>query len=206
MHAPLGLRGTGVACERNERWLFKDIDFSLEPGQALQVTGPNGCGKTTLLRMICGLLPLHYGQLYWDTQLIEKAHSEFYKHLYYLGHKKAIKLALSPLENLQLSLMSVEHRHILMALATVGLADYAATPCWQLSAGQQQRVALAALSLSKTKLWILDEPFTALDQQGIAHFEACFEQHVQQGGMLMLTTHHSFTLPTVRVHSLSLAV
>jgi len=189
-----------LSCERGGLVLFDHLDFSVNPGDVLQIVGPNGSGKTTLLRILAGLSTSYEGQLHWHAG---KAQKEFL----YLGHKPGIKIMLSPLENLRwyvsssLSVQSMPvpnmtapktDEGIMQALAHWQLQGYEHQPCYQLSAGQQQRVALARLLLSDARLWLLDEPFTAIDQTGVAQLESLLVTHADRGGSVVLTSHHTF--------------
>lgn len=187
------LTATNLQCIRDDRILFTNLNFTLAAGQLLQVEGRNGSGKTSLLRILCGLTLPTEGTVTWQEQDIQTIRSTYYANLLYIGHTSGIKAELTPLENLALaqaigcypSGVSLEE-----ALAQVGLAGFEEVPTRALSAGQQRRVALARLLLNHAQLWILDEPFTALDKTAISLVENWLEQHAQQGGMAVLTSHH----------------
>ena len=162
----------------------------------MQLEGPNGAGKTTLLRVIAGLLPLAEGQLTWQGQNLAKAEikEDFNQNLVFLGHQPGIKPELSTLENLSwfAGLEGITDEVLLVqALAAVGLAGYEGQLSHQLSAGQKRRVALARLLVTRRKLWLLDEPFTALDKQAVANLKQLFMHHCSQGGSIILTSHHA---------------
>ena len=158
-------------CERDERVLFSHLSFSIAAGEVLQVQGANGSGKTTLLRILCGLNPEYAGELSWQGQAVQDIRETFSSRMFYLGHSPAINKTLTPLQNLRWYCAShgfSDDGAIHEALAELGLAGYDNIPCHQMSAGQQRRVSLARLLLSPADLWILDEPFTALDKRGVA--------------------------------------
>jgi heme exporter protein A len=187
------LRAANLFCERDGRLLFRELDFSLNTGEIMQVDGPNGSGKTTLLRWLSGLSNRCQGELFWHGQPLETARDLFIRQTVYLGHEAGIKLLLSPVENLRwyCTLQAgIDQEGIVAALEKAGLAGFEDTPCRNLSAGQRRRVAIARLLLSKAVFWILDEPFTAIDKTGVAELEQIIAGHVQQGGMVLLTTHH----------------
>lgn len=195
-------------CERAYRTLFSDLSFSINAGEALQIAGPNGSGKSTLLKVIAGISSDYTGKLYWKNEEIRHCREYYHSQMCFLGHAKAVKLSLTARENLawfQGLYPCHVSANIDVALKKVGLAAYADTLCSQLSAGQQQRVALARLIMSAAHLWILDEPFTAIDKQGIAEFEALIGSFVEQGGAVMITTHHNLQLP-VALRTVNLGV
>ncbi|MEX5534352.1 cytochrome c biogenesis heme-transporting ATPase CcmA [Pseudomonas syringae] len=190
------LQATTLACERDGRMLFENLDLQLHTGDMLQISGPNGCGKTSLLRLLCGLMQPTVGQVVLDTQPVGREPAAPGSKLLWIGHAPALKDVLTPLENL--SWLSALHQPadadaIATALDAVGLAGFEDVPCHTLSAGQQRRVALARLYLPGPPLWLLDEPFTALDRQGIEQLENHLAGHCEQGGMIVMTTHHSLS-------------
>lgn len=187
-----------LRCERDERVLFNELAFSVCAGDVLQIEGPNGSGKTTLLRIISGLSSAYEGDIFWRDDAIKKVRPDFYQNLHYLGHLPGIKASLTPRENLRWSCALEFQDHdaqIESALEKVGLFGFEDLPCFTLSAGQQRRVALARLYLTSCPLWILDEPFTAIDKKGVEELEAKLAQHAQEGGAVLLTTHHQLQLP-----------
>jgi heme exporter protein A len=184
-------------CERDERILFSDLDFSLKEGQVLQVAGANGSGKTTLLRILCGLNPDYAGDILWQGMQVRDVPEQYRAALFYLGHSPAINKSLTPLQNLRWFCALRGFRDdaaIVAALAELGLRGYEEIPCYQMSAGQQRRVSLARMPLSGASLWILDEPFTALDRYGVAELEARIADFAHGGGAVILTTHHQLQL------------
>jgi heme exporter protein A len=172
-----------LSCEREGRRLFTDLELVIEPGGCVELTGPNGSGKSTLLRCIAGLFPDYEGEIHVGD-------------LAYLGHRPGVSLALSPLENLRwyrsLQGSTVDPRPV---LERVGLAGYEDVLCQHLSAGQQRRVALARLMLGGGRLWLLDEPFTALDASGVALARAVIGDHLDAGGAAICATHQSLGVP-----------
>lgn len=181
-----------LACSHDERVLFSQLSFQVEAGEMVQIEGPNGAGKTTLLRMIAGLSQPDRGDIQWQQKSIRKQREEYQQQMIYLGHQAGVKSVLTPFENLAFyQAVQGEHNQdaIWDALAQVDLIGYEDVPVAQLSAGQQRRVALARLWLSKATLWILDEPLTAIDKSGVAKLIALFEKHTQAGGIILLTTH-----------------
>lgn len=195
-----------LSCERDERILFGQLCFQCRAGDILQLIGPNGSGKTTLLRCLAGVSREYQGDIFWRGAPLPGAAWQFARESLYLGHLPGIKKALTPIENLRwyqqtcdgTSTFSIEQ-----ALEKVGLAGYEETPCYQLSAGQHRRVALARLYLSSALCWILDEPFTAIDKQGVAALESLLEQHAARGGITLLTSHQDLSVASVRSVSLA---
>ncbi|HJV94808.1 MAG TPA: cytochrome c biogenesis heme-transporting ATPase CcmA [Albitalea sp.] len=187
------LTATQLACSRGERRLFGDLSFSVEPGGWLHVTGENGAGKTTLLRTLVGLSPADSGEIRWDGIPVRDHRDEFHRLLIYLGHQAALKDELSPLENLQLALalegQPIKESDALAALDTMGLRGREDLPARYLSAGQKRRVLLARLLLRRAPLWVLDEPFNALDKAAVELLGVLLEAHLERGGMVVLTSH-----------------
>ncbi|WP_134705584.1 cytochrome c biogenesis heme-transporting ATPase CcmA [Rahnella sp. CJA17(1/100)] len=186
-----------LSCVRDERTLFSGLSFTIEPGEMVQIEGRNGAGKTSLLRILAGLSSPDAGEVRWQGVSTRRQRDIFHQQLLYLGHQPGVKSVLTAFENLAFYLSvngptvrgNASAEAIYQALENVGLLGYEDVTVGQMSAGQQRRVALARLWLSDAPLWILDEPLTAIDKQGVATLIALFEQHAQQGGMVLLTTH-----------------
>ncbi|OLS63476.1 cytochrome c biogenesis heme-transporting ATPase CcmA [Pseudomonas putida] len=188
------LQAVGLACERDWRMLFEHLHLQVTAGDMLQISGPNGSGKTSLLRLLAGLMQPTQGEILLNGKPLAEQGAELARSLVWIGHAAGIKDLLTPEENL--TWLCALHRPasrdaIWQALEAVGLRGFEDVPCHALSAGQQRRVALARLYLDSPPLWILDEPFTALDKQGVAQLEAHLARHCEQGGMVVLTTHHT---------------
>jgi len=192
-------------CDRDDRVLFENLDFDLSEGQVLQVQGSNGSGKTTLLRILCGLNDSYEGSIKWYGQEIEDQAASFFSSLLYIGHRVGVSKALTPLENLRWSCslrQAVSDDQIMAALKEVGLRGFEESPCYTLSAGQQQRASLARLIISPAALWVLDEPFTTLDTKGVTMLEKILQRQAQSGGSVLVTTHHSLSIAELILLSL----
>lgn len=192
------LQAIAISCERGGRPLFAPQSFTLSPGQAMQIEGDNGSGKTSLLRMVCGLAPTASGEVRWGGQAISEVRHAFSRDLLYLGHSLGLKDELSAVENLRVASVlaghSVGHEQAVQALQAQGLGSRSHLPLRVLSQGQKRRVALARLQLSKARLWVLDEPFVALDTLAVLALQQVLRQHLEQGGLLLFTSHQAVDL------------
>ncbi len=194
-----GLYLSSIGCTRGYRDLFSNLDFKLCSGQILRVEGKNGSGKTSLLRIMAGLAQPLEGEVLWNDRKIHHAESDYFQNLLYIGHRAGIKFELTPVENLCMTKSlqgSKTSTSIEEALYQVGLYGFEDIPCAQLSAGQKRRVALAQLFLTHAKCWILDEPYTSLDVVAVSVLETLFKQHVNSGGMLIITSHQPINVDT----------
>lgn len=183
-----------LACLKGDRLLFRGLALRLEAGELLRVAGPNGIGKTSLLRLATGLALPEAGTVRWQGTPISREREAFHRSLLYLGHAAALNDLLSPLENLRFACAAagddVDEEICMQALVRIGLADQLDLPARVLSQGQRRRVGLARLFLaSRRPLWVLDEPFTALDVRAVAELATTLSDHCAAGGMVMLTTH-----------------
>ena len=193
-----------LVCERNGRVLFRDLAFSLNSGDILHVQGSNGVGKSSLLRILCGLLEPAAGSVLWNNQDIYQDSSTFTANVGYLGHKLGLKSQLTVLENLRLFAQAPSEHEERTWLSQFDVLDVKHQRVETLSAGQQQRVALARLLARKARLWLLDEPFTAIDQQGSRALEQVMLRHQQSGGMIIFTSHQDVQLPGASVRLIGL--
>jgi heme exporter protein A len=197
------LKAEQLECIRDDRSLFRNLSFSVQSGQALLLEGGNGCGKTSLLRILCGFREPDAGALFWCGQAIRD--SDFLVRMAYVGHADGLKKELTVLENLRFAqaMRSGGCMDIEQALATVQMSGYDDNRVQTLSAGQKRRITLARLLLSDSALWILDEPLTALDRRGIALVESLLVEHIRRGGMAILTSHQDisqFPVDLQRIH------
>jgi heme exporter protein A len=202
------LAAIDLACFRGDRLLFRDLNVRVDAGQALQVRGPNGCGKTTLLRILCGLTRPEDGTIRWRGRVLHAHDPDYLRELRYIGHSDGVKLMLSPRENLRIAMaleIGADEAALASALARLDLAEFMDVPCRTLSAGQRRRVGLARLTLGGARLWLLDEPFTALDRTGCGVVRALIEAHLDAGGCAVLTSHQPIHLDAGKSISIDLA-
>ncbi|EIJ41113.1 heme ABC exporter, ATP-binding protein CcmA [Beggiatoa alba B18LD] len=182
-----------LQCIRDDRILFENLNFSVASGEILQIEGRNGSGKTSLLRILCGLALPTEGSIYWQSEDIAALKGDYWENLLYVGHLAGIKTELTPLENLRVTqalMMKTTGIDLEEALKIIGLCGFEDVPVRTLSAGQQRRVALARLLVCDVPLWILDEPFTSLDKAAIQMIEGLLDAHAQRGNLAVLTSHH----------------
>lgn len=195
---PLFLSTSGLACHRGKRRLFQDLTLHVSAGTGLIVQGANGSGKTSLLRMLAGLTPPAAGQVCWNGIPIRQLCDAYRAQLLYCGHLNGLKDELSAEENLMaaaaLSGRPVSTTMVRSALQEVGLGRCEHLPSRVLSQGQKRRVMLARLLLDQRALWILDEPLTALDANAIAWLSRVIDWHLQQGGLVVMTSHQDISL------------
>lgn len=204
-----GLSLRELSCTRGNRQLFSGLSLEVDPGQLLRVRGANGAGKTSLLRMLCGLLLPASGQVLWHGHPLADQREKFGRDLLYLGHAAAVKDELSPLENLLDACALGGHTPTtaaaMAALQAAGLRRHERTPVRRLSQGQRRRSALARLALSQSApLWILDEPFNALDTVASAWLTGLVESHLHNAGMVVLTSHQDVPISTPNQKDLAL--
>lgn len=187
-----------LGCVRGDRRLFSGLDLSLSPGTFVQLTGPNGSGKTSLLRILCGLLAPAEGEVRWQGANIRSLGEDYFTAVTYLGHRPGVKDELSALENLKISnaLNGVEigNENGIAALQRMGLAGREHLPARYLSEGQRRRLALARLLLCNTRLWLLDEVMTSLDKGAVGLVRSLIEEHLKRGGIAIVATHQELEL------------
>ena len=203
------LEVSNLSCSRGDHRLFSGLNLALLPGQIMQVQGENGKGKTSLLRTLCGFLLPDEGQITWCGSDVRKLAEEYFANLLYLGHHNAIKDELSGLENLLISAglagIVLDEKSALAALRRMGLKGRERLPTKVLSQGQRRRVALARLLVGNAKLWVLDEPLTALDVGAVALIQELMGEHLANQGMVIFTTHQPLAIEGVEMRRLSLS-
>jgi heme exporter protein A len=183
---------------RGDRRLFSGVNLVVEPGSWVQLTGPNGSGKTSLLRMICGLLEPAEGDIRWQGQNIRSLREDYFSQLTYLGHRNGVKDELTAIENLRyasgLSGLELSNQAAICALRDLGLEGRELLPARSLSQGQRRRLALARLKVSQTTLWVLDEILTSLDRAATSLIQTILSRHVGNGGIALVATHQDLDL------------
>ena len=197
-----------LACARGARRLFGGIKLALSNGSLLHVTGPNGSGKTSLLRLLCGLLTPEQGEIRWNSELIQRLGNGYRRDVIYLGHLNGIKDDLNAVENLRFAAyigdIKIPAKEIRDALRALGIDSQAQLPTKVLSQGQKRRVALARLLITKSKLWLLDEPFAALDDTATNLLRSVISDHLTQGGIVVITSHQALNVAAKSNQSLQL--
>ena len=197
------IRTENLCFERDEIKVIDRVNLELNSGDLLQVEGCNGSGKTTLLRLLTTAITPTSGRIFYQGKKLSDCRYEYCSNIIFIGHQIALKERLTPVENLDwLSPIGLSQDSINRALDLVGLRDFETAPSWSLSAGQKRRVALARLIVSNAKIWFLDEPFTAIDTQGIGLMKQLIDDHVSKGGAVVFSTHQSVDMKNVRRYSL----
>lgn len=198
-----------LACVRGDRLLFKSVGFELKAGGLLYVLGENGSGKSSLLRLLCGLLMPDDGAVFWCGKKIKQDPESYQSNLLYIGHLNGLKDDLTAFENLHISARlagyEVDTKKALAALTAIGLERCANLPVRVLSQGQKRRVALARLWLTESQLWVLDEPFAALDASSVNILASRLSQHMTTGGMTIITTHQDVAISAQSTQTLRLS-
>lgn len=200
------LSANALTCIREDRILFDQLSFDILPGDLIQIEGPNGAGKTSLLRILAGLSRPYDGCVEYAGKNIERDREGYYENLLYIGHLAGVKGELTAQENLDFNLqMHGDHcDNIEAALSEVKLTGFEDALASHLSAGQNRRIALARLWQSEVKVWILDEPFTAIDKAGVSELEALFVQHIDNGGIVIFTSHQDLQIGAQRLKRITL--
>lgn len=197
-----------LSCVRGDRTLFRDLDFELEAGELLHLKGENGSGKTTLLRALAGLLLPESGEIRWRGENIRRLREEYTRHLLYLGHLNGIKGDLTAVENLRIAAVldgfRLTEARAWEVLGEIGLRGHEDLPSKHLSQGQKRRVALARLLVNQASLWVLDEPFTALDVAAVQLLQEVIRQHIDNGGLVVVTTHQAVAMIGEQTRSITL--
>lgn len=189
MQKSVNLQVRHLCIERGDRELCQDLSFSVQSKELVRIAGENGAGKSSLIKALLGWLPIEEGQIEFNGEDVTLHRHSLLQNQLYLGHNPGIKTVFTALENLRVYCPEASEDALEEALTQVQLSAFAETPAAQLSAGQKRRIALARLWLTRKPLWLLDEPFTALDVKGVAALEHCMEQHLAQGGAVLITTH-----------------
>ncbi|KAF1050155.1 cytochrome c biogenesis heme-transporting ATPase CcmA [Xylophilus sp.] len=203
----LRLAAAGVRCRRGGRNVLPLVDFDLRAGQVLELRGANGSGKTSLLRLLAGLTPASAGELHWNGRRLRPVDAGYAAQMAYLGHLNGLSPHLSAAENLRLGLRlsgGAPAEAVPAALATWGLAALAGQPVRRLSQGQRRRLALARVTLGQRALWLLDEPYAALDRASEDLLDAQLTAHLEHGGAAVIATHRPLGVPATMLRTLQL--
>jgi heme exporter protein A len=197
-----------LACQRGDRLLFADLNLELNSGELLYVEGANGAGKTTLLRTLARLFTPLEGAIFWQGEAVSELGEEYHRQFLHIGHRPAVKDSLTASENLRYALQlagrASDRATLDGALATMGLDGYQDQPARALSFGQRRRIILAQLLLTRAPLWLLDEPFNALDVRAVTQLSDIIRAHLANGGMVVLTTHQPIAWGETPVRTLRL--
>ena len=200
--APM-LEARGLTCVRGERELFSGLDLQVFAGQCLHIRGENGVGKTSLLRLLTGLASPESGEVLWNGQAIKKEASSYHANLLFLGHRDALKEDLSALENLRMYAaidgIELSDQDAFTSLWRFGLKGREDLPVNCLSAGQKKRVLMARMLTRRAQVWILDEPFNALDTHAVQELQGLIAEHLEANGLVVLTSHQPLSIPDLRV-------
>lgn len=208
VYSPLPLiTASGLTCIREERILFESLDLEVKAGDIVQIEGPNGVGKTSLLRILAGLSMPYDGDVHFQGTSISSVRDDFHQNLLYLGHLPGVKGEMTAQENLEfnLSMHGLNPEYAEATLQEVNLLGFEDALASHLSAGQHRRIALAKLWQSNAPIWILDEPFTAIDKLGVKKLEQLFIDHAKHGGCVILTTHQDLAIPETLLKKVTLA-
>lgn len=206
-HAEVLLRARALCCVRNDQVLFRGLDLELCDGEILQVDGANGSGKTSLLRILCGLSLAEEGEVSWCGRDINSSRADYYRDLVYIAHTNAVKSDLTLLENMEINSAlcgkrgELSHEEVLVKLA---LIDYADLPAGKLSSGQKRRLALTRLLTARARLWVLDEPLNSLDEASKSLITGLIGEHVDSGGSVVMTSHETVDLQSRKIRTLNL--
>ena len=208
MKNPCTLTFSKLGCNKGGRQLFSDVDCTLEAGHWLYVTGANGVGKTSLLRMVCGLSSIEYGDVLWNGRSIHAQHDAYRQDLCYLGHLNALQESMSVAENLAftsaLSGRAPSPAQTEQVLTRFGLRGRSRQLVRHLSQGQKRRVALSRLALSRARLWVLDEPYVAMDEAGVQMLADLIAKHLSEGGLAVVTSHQRVPIGDIPAQILEL--
>lgn len=197
------LEALALACVRGDKKLFSDLNFRVSPGVCLHIRGENGVGKTSLLRLLTGLSKPDAGEVFWGNHSIAKDPIAYHRDLLFIGHRDALKEDLTALENIQLYAavddVALSQEKALGALWRFGLRGREYLPVHFLSAGQKRRILMARMLTREARLWILDEPFNALDIKAVHELQDLIVQQLDRGGSVIMTSHQEVSIPNMQV-------